>query len=105
MGGQEGAFTDALSADATAALFVELNGCAAEPEVSSLPDIADDGTTVRLDEYLSCAQGSEVLFYVVQGGGHTWPNAPVEFSSEAGAMTRDFDANDVIAAFFARHTR
>lgn len=101
--GQQGAFSDALSADATVGKFVELNGCASEPEVSFLPDLADDGTTVRLDEYHSCAEGSEVSFYIVEGGGHTWPNAPVEFSPEAGSMTRDLDANDVIAAFFARH--
>src|SRR5581483_3273435 len=43
---------------------------------TSFPDQARDGTSIRCDAYTSGKEGSEVLVYVVEGGGHAWPGGP-----------------------------
>ncbi len=58
---------------------------------------------MRLEDYPGCDGGSEVLFYIVEDGGHTWPDAPVEFGPGAGLETRDISANELLASFFNRH--
>jgi polyhydroxybutyrate depolymerase len=46
------------------------------------------------------------MLYVIEGGGHTWPNTvqylPVK---DIGRMSRDFDATEVIWEFFKKHPK
>jgi poly(3-hydroxybutyrate) depolymerase len=44
--------------------------------------------------------GAELGFYVVNGGGHTWPDAPVEFGS---TKSLEINASELLAEFFSGH--
>ena len=83
--------------------WVGLNRCNNNPVVSDLPDIANDGTTVKQRVYSGSIVGSEVVSYVVLNGGHTWPLG-FQYLSESiiGLTSQDMNANEVIWAFFKR---
>jgi polyhydroxybutyrate depolymerase len=56
--------------------------------------------------YESCVgkDGSEVVNYTVDGGGHTWPGGPQYLPKFlVGRVNRDFNASEVIVEFFSRH--
>lgn len=53
--------------------WVALNRCNITPVMTDLPDIANDDMTVKQRVYSGGANGSEVVSYVVQNGGHSWP--------------------------------
>jgi len=70
------------------------NGCAPEPE--SIPS-SGDTSGVR---YTGCSAGVEVIFYTVDGGGHTWPGGmPIPF---VGKTSQDIDASETMWQFFTR---
>jgi polyhydroxybutyrate depolymerase len=51
-------------------------------------------------------QGTEVILYSVDGGGHTWPGGFQYLPAWLiGKTSRDIDANEVIWEFFKKHTR
>jgi polyhydroxybutyrate depolymerase len=83
--------------------WVGLNRCNNNPVVSDLPDIANDGTTVKQRVYSGSIVGSEVVSYVVLNGGHTWPRG-FQYLNESiiGLTSQDMNANEVIWAFFKR---
>ena len=90
------------SVDETMRIWAKINGCPETPVVVDLPDRADDGTTVERKTWGPGAEGAEVILYVVEGGGHTWPGRerPVKF---LGKSTKDISANDLIWEFFEKH--
>jgi polyhydroxybutyrate depolymerase len=90
------------SVDETMHIWAKINGCPETPAVAEIPDIADDGTTVERKTWGPGTDGSEVVLYVVVGGGHTWPGRerPVRL---LGKATRDISANDLIWDFFQKH--
>ncbi|MFM7193488.1 MAG: alpha/beta hydrolase family esterase, partial [Bacteroidota bacterium] len=53
--------------------WVTNNNCNPVPVVTDLPDIANDGTTIKKRVFGGGTNGSEVVSYVVLNGGHTWP--------------------------------
>jgi polyhydroxybutyrate depolymerase len=61
--------------------------------------------TVTRQTYGPGRDGAEVVLYVIEGGGHTWPGrvgaGPVE--RLLGPSTRDIDANELMWEFFQRH--
>jgi polyhydroxybutyrate depolymerase len=58
---------------------------------------------VELTQWASCDDGSEVAFYSVIGGGHTWPGSvPV---ARLGPTTASIDATALMWAFFQAHPR
>ncbi len=95
-----------ISARDTVGLFVDRNGCRPLPETTLLPDPRrDDGSRVRRLWHRPCRGGSEVLFYVVEGGGHTWPGRPIRGlpARLVGPTNLDIDATALIWEFFQRH--
>lgn len=62
-----------LSAPDSAVNRAQLNGCSTSPTVSFLPNRVEDSTRIRVENWAPCLEKSEVLIYVVEGGGHTWP--------------------------------
>lgn len=87
--------------------WVEANRCSVDPVVVQFPD-ADptDGTRVKKTAYAACAEGSVVVLYTIEGGGHTWPGGRQYLPrAVVGRVSRDIDANGVIWAFFAAHPR
>nr|WP_315180551.1 PHB depolymerase family esterase [uncultured Flavobacterium sp.] len=86
--------------------WVTINGCNPTPTVTDLPDIANDGTTIKQRVYSGGANGSEVVSYVVLNGGHTWPQG-YQYLNEAiiGKTSQDMNACEVIWTFFKRFSR
>ena len=88
------------------AKWIKNNQCDSNPEIINLPDIADDGTTVVETKYSGGKNGSEVISYVVNNGGHTWPQGlqylPV---SVIGRVCMDMNASEVIWNFFKQFHR
>ena len=63
-----------ISADATLAHWVKVNGCGTRPETSALPDRdPGDGTSLKLERY-SCPEARRVARITVVNGGHTVPS-------------------------------
>jgi polyhydroxybutyrate depolymerase len=91
----------------TVAFWVEKNGCAEKPEVHFEPDYdLRDQTRVRRESFQICDQGTEVVLYEVQGGGHTWPGSS-QYLPEGiiGRVSQDINASHVIWDFFATQTK
>ena len=86
--------------------WVTINGCNPTPTVTDLPDIANDGTTIKQRVYSGGANGNEVVSYVVLNGGHTWPQG-YQYLNEAiiGKTSQDMNACEVIWTFFKRFSR
>ena len=67
------------------------------------------GTTKQVSDHVkrtlwdSCATGLEVRYYVVHGGGHTWPGK--EGNGPLGHTTGELDASTEIWRFFSRFSR
>jgi len=95
-----------IGPEATVQFWRDNNQCMTEPVETPFEDIdTTDNSTVTLFEY-DCADDSEVLFYRIEGGGHTWPNglpAPPGFEF-LGTVNQDFFASTEIWNFFNRHT-
>lgn len=81
--------------------WVKANNCKAEPEVTALPTKHDELKVTR-KAYNSGKNGSEVVYYLIDGGGHVWPGRPSP-GGFLGATTYNIDANDLIWEFFQKH--
>lgn len=86
--------------------WVNINGCNVIPIITDLPDIANDGTTIKQRIFTGGINGSEVVSYVVLNGGHTWPQG-LQYLNEAiiGKTSQDMNACEVIWTFFKRYSR
>jgi len=96
-----------LSADESVMFWVKRDTCSLLPVITEEPDWdPEDGTRVRKILYPNGAEGTEVILYTIEGGGHTWPGGiqylPVWI---IGKTSWDIDANEVIWDFFKRHSR
>lgn len=96
-----------LSAEATAAFWVNFNNAISPPTETNLPDIdPTDGTSVFRRDYASNPGGAEVVFYGINGGGHTWPgSADAGLAFLVGATSRDISATQLIWDFLKTHSR
>jgi len=83
------------SAPDAVAGWAEHNGCD--------PTFTDEqlDSEVRRRTWSAC-DGGEVVFYIIDGGGHTWPGAAIEVS-QLGLTTQQVDASATIWDFFAAH--
>jgi polyhydroxybutyrate depolymerase len=75
--------------------------CDPEPQSASL------GEATEHLVYSGCSGGGAVEFYVVAGGGHTWPGSVASQLAEPllGFTTFDFNATQVAWDFFVDHPR
>lgn len=75
------------------------NGCTGGPATIPITE------HVSMVSYNGCA-GADVVLYVVDGGGHTWPGAAEDVPyGGAGPTTHEIDASALIWAFFAAHPK
>jgi polyhydroxybutyrate depolymerase len=102
-GGHTTELTTSLAVREMVERWMAIDGCSSEPNVTEFPDTEDDGTTVTLEEYRGCSGGVGIDFYIVEGGGHTWPGAPVEFSAALGPKSLEINASEILAEFFSRN--
>lgn len=82
--------------------WVKANGCPQEPAVSTFPDVAKDGTKVTRRIYGPGRDGAQVVLFVIEGGGHTWPGQQPRVAF-LGKSTRNISANDLMWEFFMKH--
>ena len=71
------------------------NGCDASPE-----KLATRGAVSGV-RYTGCA--ADLVFYTVDGGGHTWPGAKGGMERLVAHTTQDLDATRVMWDFFVQH--
>ncbi len=82
---------------AAAQAWAVRNGCRPDPTDTKVTDTV-------IHRVWSCPAGADVEFYIIEGGGHSWPGS--EFSKSIGKIvgptTFDINATDLIWAFFQR---
>lgn len=84
------------------AFWVEHNSCNSSPTVTDVPNTSTlDLSTASYESY-ECEDNTEVIFYTIESGGHTWPGADIP-NPAFGHTNRDFEASETIWAFFKRH--
>lgn len=99
-----------ISARDSVKFWAENNGCVKTPQVTKLPDKdTGDGVTVEKEIYKSAPENTaEVVFYVMRGGGHSWPGKKfgplykwiITRDGEGGNACMDINAADEIWSFF-----
>ena len=94
-----------LSIEESVASWTVRDDCSGAPEVTPLPDLEDDGTTVVREIHGDCAGGAAVVYYAIEGGGHTWPGSTVPSGGIVGRTTRDVQASALAVDFFLNHVR
>lgn len=82
-------------------------GTGAPPETGKLADTdSKDQCRVSWTRWSGLKEGTELLAYTIEGGGHTWPGGPQFLPVEViGNVCRDFDATEVIWDFFKKHPK
>ncbi|GAB7145032.1 extracellular catalytic domain type 1 short-chain-length polyhydroxyalkanoate depolymerase [Mycobacterium riyadhense] len=100
-----GGVSQAISATSVVDRWRAIDGCQGDPSAVDLPS-AGDGTLVRRFDSAACTAGTEVAFYQIDNGGHTWPGSkPYLPKAIIGSTTRALDGSLVIAQFFLAHGR
>jgi polyhydroxybutyrate depolymerase len=77
------------------------DGCKATPQVSH-----ESGYT--LTAYSGCSSGASVELFALSGEGHEWPGGPhlpAQFTAILGPQSNAVNANSMMWAFFAAHTK
>lgn len=81
------------------------DGIASAPVVEDLLQRVHDGTRVRREAWSGGKDHTEVIAYIIEGGGHTWPDGPQYLPKFiVGRASRNLDATSVIYNFFSRHS-
>ncbi len=96
-----------LSVSDTVNYWVTHDECSSIPVTTNEPDIdSQDGTRVYKKVFGKGKNGTEVILYTIEGGGHTWPSG-YQYLNERiiGKTSRDINANEVIWDFFKKHSR
>jgi polyhydroxybutyrate depolymerase len=88
--------------DDTIKTWVKINGCDEAPEVTALPNLAEDKLQVTRTSYNKGRNGAEVVLYMVDGAGHTWPGMDTTLPV-LGRTTMNISANDLMWEFFKKH--
>jgi polyhydroxybutyrate depolymerase len=88
------------------AAWAERNGCAASPEVEAVSE------HVELRTFTSCTDGTDIHFYVIANGGHTWPGSAAAIARDQsqgltpddpqGIATDEIDATRLMWDFYQR---
>ena len=75
----------------------QFNGCLSGPVESPATQ------NVRAKRYGDCNEAASVELYIIDGGGHTWPDAVIDLPVETyGATTHEISANDLMWEFFGQ---
>ena len=78
--------------------YASFNNCQGDPQ--TIPDLPEDVSGLR---YTGSSRESEVVFYTVYGGGHSWPGGKPLPKWIVGKTSRTFDTTRVMWDFFVAH--
>ncbi|NBT17055.1 MAG: hypothetical protein EBS95_12060 [Chitinophagia bacterium] len=86
--------------------WININRCNSTPVITDLPDISNDGTSIKQRLYTAGTNGAEVVSYVILNGGHTWPQG-FQYLPESiiGKTSQDMNGCDAIWTFFKKFKR
>ena len=76
--------------------WAQRNQCAA---TTNLPQTGEVSGTA----YSNCLQSADVIFYTINGGGHSWPGGNPLPEWIVGKTSQDIDATGVMWQFFEQH--
>lgn len=94
-----------ISLSDSLAFWRRVDGITSAPRVKNLPDRVDDGTHVRREIWPGGRDHTEVVAYVIEGGGHAWPGGPQYLPKFiVGCASQNLDATRAIYRFFSRHS-
>jgi len=95
-----------LGSHDTAAFFVRRNHCSQAGSSTTFPQKGrSPGTHVLRFVPEGCDAGAPVQFWIVNGGGHTWPGVPdVLDAATFGPTNQDIDAGEALWDFFREQT-
>jgi polyhydroxybutyrate depolymerase len=91
-----------ISVEKTVDFWVKNNGCTAKP-VATEP-VNNELGRVKKRVYSGGRDGSEVVLYTIEGGGHIWPGGERR-PSHFGTYSQDINATRVIWEFFQHRRR
>ena len=99
-----------MSTEETINLWVARNGTETTPELTGFEDIdSSEGTSVEKFLYPNGVQGTEVVFYRINGGGHTEPSIAERYSElfklVVGEQNGDIEMATEVWNFFKDKTR
>lgn len=82
------------------------NNCLTTSPSINLPDIEPtENSTVTVFNYTNCFCNSNISFYRINGGGHTWPGVEIpSYEIIAGQTNEDIQASVELWNFFNAHT-
>ena len=91
-----------MSTEESVLFWIKRNGCSPVPVLTEIPDKnPGDGTRVSVKIFTNESNGIRVEWYIVTGGGHTWPGGFQYLPKRLiGRTCRDFNAAEVIWSFF-----
>lgn len=89
------------SVEDTIQACIKANGCG-ECATESLVEMKEDKIKVVRKEYHTGNHGADVVLYVIEGGGHTWPGMNLA-PALLGLSTRNISANEIMWDFFRKH--
>ena len=105
LGGSSGPIKITLTAFETAAFFTRRNHCDHSGTQSAYPQGGQSpGTSVIRFASHGCENNDDVVFYVINGGGHTWAGVPGVLGDALGPVNQDINAGEEIWNFFSRHS-
>ena len=104
--GSGGLVNQIINADTLVDFWKINNNCIQTNPPINLPDIdLTDNSTVTLFNFTNCACNSDVKFYRINGGGHTWPGVEIPlYEVVAGETNEDIQASVELWNFFNAHT-
>src|SRR5206468_3699354 len=88
---------DYPSVSTTVSAWVERDGCPEQADHESNGDVA-------VDRWTGCKDGTEVVLYSIEGGGHSWPGGQ-RMSRLLDPPSQALDATSVIWDFFTAHPK
>ncbi|MBE2246806.1 MAG: T9SS type A sorting domain-containing protein [Candidatus Competibacteraceae bacterium] len=92
-----------LSVEETLLFWVNNNDCQSSYSLNPVPDNnVLDLCTADFITYHGCNDCAPLIFYRINGGGHTWPGATID-NPTVGLTNRDFNASAEIWNFFIQH--
>jgi len=96
-----------ISTEDSVKKWVEHNGCQRDAVKDDVPDKdPKDGCTVKRFRYPKGKDGTEVVLYKIEPGGHTWPGGFQYLPEKViGKLCKDLDGTETIWEFFKKHPK
>jgi polyhydroxybutyrate depolymerase len=92
-----------LSTEDTLKIFINTDKCSPTPTEENMTPEVDDRTSVTKRTYGKCEGNTDVVSYIIHGGGHQWPPYKIPAVFGAGKSSQNIDASKVIWDFFKNH--